>query len=434
MSKKSTSFLEHLKNNNKIKGDADFAETNLLKSENWGNLNPEYKNYTYFFANALVNNSDFKHIDVKNENEIDKLNALTSLGKLTKQYNIKKDELGWKKRNAKAFEKLSTDLYSTNLTTKLLTGDELLEGLANGVELLKNRPKELEQHVGHTGLYYPEGKYMFLNSKPSGQTKNPVKTFVHESTHALDFLGNSTNKNQPRSVGIIQKFLSGVSKDGKPITTTKDLPQGDAKLLLGELSEIIKDPTLKERIGENYFPEIIAHTMPQLLDKWNVNENTNPNARKLLKRIMKDTRENYKQFGIKEHKNKDINAAFKDRIRDLKGTDSDSEVFSDDESPVVRTPPMQYQFDISHTPALNSSPPFNVEDMLGKRKISDQEISEDLSAPTKYIKNTKFREDEELIDKLREMNIKELIEQENLLPRGFFGKPVIGHGSFKKKP
>ena len=48
------------------------------------------------------------------------------------------------------------------------------------------------------------------------------------------------------------------------------------------------------------FGEILAHTIPRIFNKWIINENTNNEARRLLKSIVKDCYKNYNDnFGLK---------------------------------------------------------------------------------------------------------------------------------------
>jgi hypothetical protein len=170
-----------------------------------------------------------------------------------------------------------------------------------------------------------EEGYMHLNTFVD--TIDPVKTFIHESTHALDHL------HKDKEPGFFSENLVNREMRRKPQNNTKEF--------FGQIGKIIDEPKLEKIFdGGDARAETIAYAMPQLFNPWAVNQATDPYARKLLKNLVRGTYENYKDYGITDPKNSRMRQELKRKIRQLtKSDDSDPESYgalSDDEETVIR--------------------------------------------------------------------------------------------------
>lgn len=162
------------------------------------------------------------------------------------------------------------------------------------------------------GHYNPLTKDMYFESSTR---QNPLKLFLHETTHALDHLGHDgyiADDPKMRSSDIINHIINHMQLNDE----RKE--RAVIGLLLNKISGIIGDPQLGARKDEYPHPEILAHTIPRLFDEWSVSDQDSSEANKvsilILHRILDDTHKNYINLGMSSPI---LNGVFKAKIDQL---------------------------------------------------------------------------------------------------------------------
>jgi hypothetical protein len=207
----------------------------------------------------------------------------------------------------------NNDFQGIKLDTNLKSGESLARGL------FKDSPGISEK-----------GKAVYLN--PDVNRQDILSTIVHEGNHALEHynpyitntiqgflnkkLDEEQNKIGPNQQANLSKdYLLNLYKGVQNIINlNKDFGDNykltnsyqNQLLTKNELDKLnnLKTPygnyPLKNPIGEK-FEEIPAFALETLMRNnhlWNINENTNDDSRKLLRRIMKEQQQQYRNLGL----------------------------------------------------------------------------------------------------------------------------------------
>lgn len=195
----------------------------------------------------------------------------------------------------------------------------------NGVKFAK----DLKTSMGGiaVGLFDPVKNEIILNENTNNLGHDTGEVFIHEGNHAI-------NANDPYIANSVNNFLTKLAKKKHngtlPANTIPTIYNGMKNIISlpdfingasYEINDFRKDkltpheylakrPDLRDAAYtlSRLFEEVPAHALQTLaMDNhpWQINEQTNPDSRKLLRRMLKDTHQKYMEYGLVD-KSKEI--------------------------------------------------------------------------------------------------------------------------------